>query len=127
VDYAQAIQDVYDGVAKGDPDPLARLLDDKVEWTLAAGFPYAGTFVGADAIERNVFDRLAADWDSFDTIPDSIVVQGDRAVVIGTYIGKNKASGRDFQARFAHVWQFSGDTLCRFEQIVDSVKVNEAL
>lgn len=127
MDYAKAIQDVYDGVAKGDPDPLSGLLDEKVEWTLAAGFPYAGTFVGADAIKRNVFDRLSADWDSFDTIPDSIVVQGDRGVVIGTYIGRNKASGRDFRARFAHVWHFCGDSLCRFEQIVDSAKVNEAL
>ena len=71
--------------------------------------------------------RLQADRDPWNVIPDSIVAQGERVVAIGTYSGRNKASGKDFQARFAHVWDFSGDKLRRLEQIVDSAKVNEAL
>ena len=127
MDYAKAIQDAYDGFAKGDPGPLFGLFDEKVEWIEAAGFPYAGTYVGADDIGQNVFGRLLADWDPWTVVPDSIVVQGERVVAIGTYSGRNKASGKDFRARFAHVWDFSGDKLRRLEQIVDSAKVNEAL
>jgi ketosteroid isomerase-like protein len=48
-------------------------------------------------------------------------------VSVGTYSGTHKQTGRSFRARFAHVWQFAGDKLSKFEQIVDSAKVNEAL
>lgn len=127
MDYATSIQDAYDGLAKGDPGPLFGLFDAKTEWMEAAGFLYAGTYVGPDDIGQKVFGRLQAEWDEFAVVPDSIVVQGDRAVSIGTYSGKYKATGKTFRARFAHVWQFAGDKLRKFEQIVDSAKVNEAL
>lgn len=127
MDYRTAIEAAYDGFAQGDPGPLFGLFDAKTEWTEAAGVPYAGTYIGPDDIGQNVFGRLQTEWDEFIVAPDSIVVQGDRAVSIGTFSGMYKATGKPFSARFAHVWQFSGDKLSRFENIVDSAKLNEAL
>ena len=96
MDYRQAVQAGYDGFAKGDPGPLLGLMGPKVEWTEAEGFPYAGTYVGADAIVNGVFVKLATEWDGYLVTPDSIVVDGDRAISIGTYSGTYKATGRSF-------------------------------
>ena len=59
--------------------------------------------------------------------PDFIVVDGDRAISIGTSSGTYKSTGKGFRAHFAHVFTFSGDKLVRFEEVVDSAKVQEAL
>jgi uncharacterized protein len=127
MDYRKAVQDGYDGFSKGDPGPLFGLMDPKIEWTEAEGFPYAGTYVGPDAIANGVFAKLGSEWDGFSVSPDFIVVDADQAVSIGTYRGTYKATGKSFRARFAHVFTFSGDKLIRFEQVVDSAKVQEAL
>lgn len=127
MDYRQALQAGYDGFSKGDPGPLFGLMDPKIEWTEAAGFPYAGTYLGPDAIASGVFGRLGADWDGFTVVPDFILVDGDQAISVGTYSGTYKATGSSFSARFAHVFTFSGDKLVRFEQVVDSAKVQEAI
>jgi len=127
VDHRQAVQAGYDGFARGDPGPLFGLMDPKVDWHLAEGYPYGGTYVGPDAIANGVFAKLGSEWDGYMMTPDFIVVEGDRAISIGTSSGTYKATGKSFRARFAHIFTFSGDKLVRFEEVVDSAKVQEAL
>ena len=43
---------------------LAALAPDAT-WTEAEGFPYAGTYVGAEAIISGVFRRLATEWTGY--------------------------------------------------------------
>ena len=78
MDYRQAVRAAYDGLSTGDPGPLFGLMDPKIEWTEAAGYPYAGTYVGPDAIAGGVFARLGSEWDGYVVAPDFIVADGDR-------------------------------------------------
>jgi ketosteroid isomerase-like protein len=127
MDYAKAIRDAYAGFAEGNPAPLFGMMDPKIEWIEAAGYPYAGTYVGPDAVGSGVFARLAADWDPYTVECDHIIADADSAASVGTYRGTNKATGKSFEARFVHVWHFRDDRLIKLEQVVDSAKVNEAL
>jgi ketosteroid isomerase-like protein len=102
-------------------------MDPKIEWTEAAGFPYAGTYVGPDELGAHVFARLGAEWDPFVIDIDYLVAEGDRVASVGTYSGTYKATGKSFNARFVHLWQFRDDKLVKLEQVVDSAMVNEAL
>ena len=43
------------------PDFFLSVLSPEVEWTEAAGFPYAGTYRGSAEVVRNVFVRLATE------------------------------------------------------------------
>jgi hypothetical protein len=38
-------------------------MDPKVDWHLAEGYPYGGTYVGPDAIANGVFAKLGSEWD----------------------------------------------------------------
>jgi len=127
MDYRQAVQDAYNGFAQGDRRPLFSIMDPGIEWTEAAGYPYGGTYIGPDAIEHGIFSRVEDEWDGYTATPDLILVDGPSVIVVGTYNGTYKATSKSFRARFAHVWHFTGENLVRFEQIVDSVKVMEAL
>lgn len=117
----------YRAVADGDAPTALALLDDEVEWTEAAGFPYAGTYHGPQAVVEGVFTRTSDEWDEYLVEPSLLVAEGDHVVGVGTYRGTYTATGRSFTARFAHVVTVRDGKIDRFEQVVDSAQVNKAL
>ena len=121
------ISKAYAAFASGDVPQVLAVLDDGIEWTEAAGFPYAGTYVGADAIVQNVFMRLGTEWDQYQVKPDLLIAEGDQVAALGWYSGTYKKTGRAFKARFVHWWKLADGRVTSFEQVVDSAKVNEAL
>jgi ketosteroid isomerase-like protein len=123
----EAIQALFDAYANRDAETMLGCLDDAAEWIEAAGFPYAGTYVGPQAVMDNVWRPMATEWDGWSAVPDEIIVEGDRVVAVGTYSGAYKATGKAFSARFAHVFTMKNDKVIRMEQFVDSATVNAAL
>ena len=118
---------LYAGFAAGDIDAVVATFADDIEWTEAAGCPYAGTFVGSEAIVENVFRRLGTEWDGFKAEPDRVISDGDQAAARGWYSGTYKQTGKSFRARFVHWYTVTDGKIARFEQVVDSSKVNEAV
>ncbi len=98
-----------------------------IEWTEAAGFPLAGTYVGPQAIADGVFIRLQQDWDQFTVIVDEVLDAGPTVIGIGTYSGTNRVTGKAFSARFTHIWRLEDGEIVRFEQVVDSALVVAAM
>jgi uncharacterized protein len=124
---ADVVNRVYAGFAAGDIKAVVATFADDIEWTEAAGYPYAGTFVGVDAIVANVFYRLGTEWDGYKAEPDLVIGDGDQVAARGWYSGTCKQTGRTFRARFVHWYTVTDGKIARFEQVVDSSKVNEAL
>ncbi|MCA1600148.1 MAG: nuclear transport factor 2 family protein [Acidobacteria bacterium] len=122
-----SVQSVYDAFAKGDIPAVLGFLSPDVEWTEAEGFPYGGTYVGPDAVLAGVFMRLGTEWDGFAAVPDEFIDGGDTVVVPGKYSGTYKATGKSFQANFAHVWKVREGKAVRFVQYVDTLIVQKAL
>lgn len=111
---------------QGPPALLAALAPD-VEWTEAAGFPYGGTYRGADEIVRNVFARLGSEWEGFRPDVENFYDAGDTIIVTGFYRGTYKKTNRAMAASFAHVITLKDGRIVRFVQYVDSRKVWEAI
>jgi uncharacterized protein len=74
---------LYAGFAAGDISAVTATFTDDIEWTEAAGFPYAGTYVGAEAILANVFMRLGTEWDGYTAAPDLVIADGDQVAARG--------------------------------------------
>ena len=98
-----------------------------IEWTEAAGFPYAGTYVGLDQVIENVFERLASEWIDYRITVEGYVADGDHVVAFGTYSGVHAVSGNSLEARVAHLWTLRDGKILRFEQFVDSKPVHDAM
>ncbi|MGC7098795.1 nuclear transport factor 2 family protein [Amycolatopsis lurida] len=116
----------YDASDQGDLAGMLAPLGPETTWTEAAGFPYAGTYVGPEEVRENVFDAIARDWDGYAFALAELLDAGDAVIGLGSYQGKHRATGRSFTARVAHVWKFDGGKLTSFEQIVDSAPVVRA-
>lgn len=124
---ADIITEHYAASDRGDLDGMLAPLADDVSWTEAAGFPYAGTYLGPDAVAAGVFQRIQDEWDDYTVAIDEVIDGGDVVVGIGTYSGTYRATGRFFAARVAHVWRLSDHKVVAFEQFTDTELVNRAL
>ena len=71
--------------------------------------------------------RLGSEWDGFAAVPDEFIDTADTIVVLGKYSGAYKATGKSFQANFAHVWKIREGKAIRFVQYVDTLLVHRAL
>ncbi|WP_280430873.1 nuclear transport factor 2 family protein [Nocardia brasiliensis] len=118
----------YAASDRGDLPGMLAPLAVNVAWTEMAGFPYAGTYIGPDAVRDNVFARIAAEWDGYTATVDEIAGGSDGIVIgIGTYSGTFRATGQAMAARFVHVWRLSNGTVERFEQFTDTAVVQAAM
>lgn len=121
------IADHYAASDRGDLAAMVADLAADVQWTEMAGFPCAGTYVGAQAVVENVFEVLGRDWENYRFSLTALLDAGDQVVGIGTYSGRCRATGREMQARAVHVWALQGGRVVRFEQFTDTLLVAQAM
>jgi len=126
-DITETVRGAYAAFAKGDMQTVLSMLDPKVSWTEAEGFPYGGTYSGPDAVVENVFMKLGTEWDGYSVVPHEFVTEGNTVVAIGEYSGKYKATGKSFKAPFVHLWKFSNGKAVSFDQHTDTVAVQKVL
>lgn len=122
-----SVKQVYQAFAENDIFKVLGFLSPEIDWTEAEGFPYAGTYHGPKAVLEGVFMHLGAEWNGFAAVPDEFIDGGDTVVVLGKYSGTYKATGKSFQANFAHIWKMQDGKAIRFIQYVDTLLVHRAL
>jgi ketosteroid isomerase-like protein len=124
----EIVKSTYEGrTSEENGQNLAKHVAGDVRWIEAQGFPYAGTYVGIDAISKNVFSRLASEWIDYRVTMEDYIACDNRVVAYGTYSGIYKATGKSFTARVAHLWKLENSKIVSFEQIVDSKPVQDAM
>jgi ketosteroid isomerase-like protein len=123
----EIVRDHYAASDRGDLEGMLAPLADDVRWTEAEGFPYAGTYIGPQAVAENVFAKIQRDFEDFTLTVDEVVDGGDVVVGLGTYSGTYRATGRGFAARVAHIWHLTDGKVTQFEQVTDTEVVNRAV
>jgi len=124
----EIIRSTYEGkTSEENGKNLAKYLAENVAWIEAKGFPYAGTYIGFDAIMKNVFYRLGTEWINYKFTPEGYMTDGDKVAAYGTYSGTYKATGKYFEARVIHLWKLKDGKIINFEQFVDSKIVIDAM
>ncbi|WP_423066115.1 nuclear transport factor 2 family protein [Devosia sp. CN2-171] len=123
----ELVRATYEGSSEDNGRNLLAVLSPDVEWTEAEGFPYAGTYVGPDALIEGVFRRLGTEWTGYRADVHTYLVDGDRVAAFGVYSGTYNATGKPMTAPFAHLYQLKDGKIVRMTQYVDTVLVSRAL
>lgn len=121
------IRATYEGTSAENGKHLLAALAPDATWTEAAGFPYAGTYVGPEAIVAGVFQRLGTEWDGYTAKVHTYLEDGDRVAAFGVYSGTYRATGKSMTATFAHLYRLDAGKIVSMEQYVDSATVMAAL
>lgn len=124
----EVIRGLYDSFGRGDVPAVLGQMDQEIEWREAENFMYAdgNPYVGPQAILEGVFMRLGSEWEGFTVAPEEWLDAGNHVVVLGTYTGKLKGTGREVRAQFAHVWGVRGGRIVRFQQYTDTKQFADA-
>ena len=123
----ELIRATYEGKSEDNGRNLLAALAPDASWTEAEGFPYAGTYVGAEAIIAGVFHRLGTEWIGYKAEVHTFLEDGDKVAAFGTYSGTYKATGKSMRADFAHLYVLKNGKIKSMKQYVDTVLVQRAL
>lgn len=124
------IKYLYAAFGRGEIPAVLGLMSPDIRWHQAEGNPYRPSgepWVGPDAVLNNLFMKLGAEWDGFSVRPSSFHDAGDTVIVEGRYAGKYKATGKSIDAQFCHIWDVKEGKLIRFQQYIDTARVQDAM
>ncbi|MEG1768627.1 MAG: nuclear transport factor 2 family protein [Comamonas sp.] len=123
----ELVRATYEGSAQENAKNLLAVLAPDARWTEAAGFPYAGTYVGAAEIVAGVFQRLGTEWEGYQAKVHTYLADGDRVAAFGVYSGTYRKTGKAMTAAFAHLYRLENAQIVSMEQYVDSHPVQQAM
>ena len=123
----QIIEGTYAAFARGDVPGVLGAMADDMEWHEAEGMPNGGVHRGGDAVARNVFAPLIADFDDFAVTPIELIPSGDTVAVVARYTGTGKSTAKELDLEVAHVWNVRDGKVARFRQFADTVKFLEVV
>ena len=123
------IRGMYESFSKGDVTSVLGQMHQHIEWREAENFIYAdrSPYRGPQAVLEGVFMRLASEWADFKVMPEEWLDAGNHIVVLGTYSGRHKDTGREVRAQFAHIWGVTHGRVVRFQQYTDTKQFADAI
>ncbi len=121
------IRATYEGPSEENGKHLLAALAPDATWTEAAGFPYAGTYIGPAEIFDKVFRRLGTEWVGYKAEVHTYLADRDRVAAFGVYSGTYARTGKSMRATFAHLYRLKDGKILSMEQYVDSAMVQQAI
>jgi len=123
------IRSLYDLFAKGDVPSVLAGFHPEIEWNEAENFPYAdgNPYIGPNAVLEGVFMRLGSEWDYWNLDIGELLDAGESVVAMGRYQAKNRTTGKEISAQFAHVWKLRDGKAVSFQQYADTHQVVDAV
>jgi ketosteroid isomerase-like protein len=122
-DNTALVEQAYEAFGRGDVPAVLALFDDEIAWSEAEGSVYwAGQpFTGPSAVVEGVFQKIPQDITDFRITVDRVVGCGDTVLVQGRYSGIWNSTGTAFDLQMAHVWDFRGEKVVRWQQYTDTL------
>ena len=107
-------------------DAWLALLDDNVDFQSIADdlplAPFAKPYKTRDEV-RQYLNGLIGEWEMIDYTCDRFVEQGDDVVMIGSTSWRNRRTGKVVSTRKVDLWQFKGDKVVSFYEMLDTWKI----
>jgi ketosteroid isomerase-like protein len=117
----------YDALAPGHREPLFGLQSAHVVYELPEGMPTGGgRFEGLQDLLSRFLPRFYAAFDAR-FVPDEMIAEGDRVVVVGHLKGRTREGGVPIDVPFAHVWTVEDHRLTRLRGYIDTAMLARAL
>ena len=127
-DGVSVVREAYEAFGRGDIPTVLGLIDPKCVWIeSASAVPIAGTHIGPEAVAKNVFAAVPANFTTFELVPGRFIASGDLVITTGVLKATAKATGRSMEAPYAHVFTVTNGKITRLENYHDTGLWKETL
>ena len=127
---AEYVKKLYNAFAEGDVETVMAGFAEDIEWNEAENFIYSdgNPYVGGASIGEGVFARLGSEWEYWNLENLQFFnVDTNMVLATGRYKALNKASGKELDAQFAHLWTLRDSLVSSFQQYTDTKQAAEAV
>ena len=124
------LKSLYDAFGRGEIPTVLGAMSPDIRWHQAEGNPYRPSgeaWVGPDAVLNNLFMKLGAEWEGFAVHPKAFHDAGDSVIVEARYSGKYRPTGKSMDTQVCHVWDVKNGKVTRFQQYLDTAKVQDVM
>ena len=124
------VEAFYRALTVRDMDALASFLDDEVVWTISGPvdiLPFCGQRVGKDLVMKLLGRDSPTLLSGRRFVAKTMLVDGDRAAVLGRLTATKRASGQAISYRIAHFIQFRDRKVIDYVSIIDSYDAVEQM
>jgi len=123
----EIVRQIWVAIRNRDFDGLAALLDNRIVWTVPAmpGVPFAGTWTGREQI-REFFRVVDQAQEAIKFVPDEVIAQGGKVVVIGRFENRVRATGAISRSDWSQLWTIANGRALAMTEFVDTLAVSEA-
>ena len=123
-EHTRLVEQVYESFRARDVTSLMNALGPGIEWQLPEmeNVPFAGTWRGHDGVGR-FLQILTETQEIVEFRPDQFVAQGNTVIVLGHFLMRVKATGRNSHSDWAHVWTIEAGKVTHFREYVDTAAV----
>jgi ketosteroid isomerase-like protein len=123
------VEAFYHALSIRDMDRLATFIDDEVVWTISGPvdiLPFCGQRFGKDVVMK-LLERDIPILLSSRRFVETMLVDGDRAAVLGKLTATKRDGGRAISYRIAHFIQFRDEKVIDYVSIIDSFDAVEQM
>ncbi|MFD9941652.1 nuclear transport factor 2 family protein [Nonomuraea sp. NPDC059023] len=126
---SQVVKGFYSAAQAADGGAILALLHPGFEARTAPGMPCGagGHFSGPTEALTRVWGAVFAEYDTAPYDETWQETADGTVVVTGRYRGRARATGREYEAEFVHLWRVADGRISRLHQYTDTARWHEAL
>jgi ketosteroid isomerase-like protein len=127
-DNVRIVQQIYQAFGRGDVAAIVDTLADRFEWHHrgAPAVPYGRSRSTKDEV-RSFFTELNQAVEVLAFEPQHYVAQGDKVIALGTFKGRARNTGKEFEDPWAMAWTFKDGKVVDYRAYEDTEAVASAL
>ena len=117
-----AVEALYEAYAARDLDRVGALIHDDIEWIIYGPvqvFPFQGPRRGKAQV-LDVLGAIGKDYALERSVPEIIIVEGERAAVVSDAAFVQRATNRTLSMRLADFLRFRDGRLIEFREFTDT-------
>jgi uncharacterized protein len=117
----QLVRRTYENYKAGDMQAVLGAFAESVEWIQpqVEGLSFTGKRKGRDQVAK-FFATMSDAQEPIVFDPREYIAQGDRVVALGHYRWRAKATGREWEGDWAHVYTIRNGQVIRFQEYTDT-------
>ncbi|MFI6387946.1 nuclear transport factor 2 family protein [Nonomuraea sp. NPDC050540] len=126
---SHVVKGFYSAAQTADGGAILALLHPDFEARTAPGMPCGagGVFSGPTEALTRVWGAVFAEYDTAPYDETWQETADGTVVVTGHYRGRARATGREYEAEFVHLWRVADGRISRLHQYTDTARWHEAL
>ncbi|MFT4899962.1 MAG: ketosteroid isomerase-like protein [Flavobacteriales bacterium] len=116
----EIVQNLYNYIETKEFENIRPLFHKNIKWNQMKGLINGGNYVGADEVFQHVFTEFGKEWTDWKAEAREFLEASDDIIVVGTYSGIFKKSGKKMEAEFMHRYTLNAGVVTIFQQYTDT-------